>query len=300
MADDLSKVDHLPSNAQQPSWDDLRAFLAVAEQGSMNKAGLVLHESQPTIGRRMRRLERTVGVALLVRGPNAASLTSAGRDLLDALAPMSAAARRIGTAILPHRASSDAPLKVTTTNTMSLFLARHLPSLRQVISPRDVLLLPTRRVLDLTSGEADIALRLRRMPAGGDMLVRKVCRIGFAFYGVSDDPTLAVIMPANRSSVAGLYEVAIRLAKLRPTGPEIDEMHLRLNAVKAGVGIGALPCWIGDAEPGLMRVHDSSEHRIVDDVFLIRAAHTAGNRDVETLAHAIADLLETHRRTLLG
>ncbi len=54
--------------AANASWDDLRAFVAVAAHGSMNQAGLALGESQPTIGRRMRRLERALGVALLERG----------------------------------------------------------------------------------------------------------------------------------------------------------------------------------------------------------------------------------------
>jgi DNA-binding transcriptional LysR family regulator len=266
----------------------------------MNKAGLALGESQPTIGRRMRRLEQALGVALLERGPNTAALTAAGRDLMTAAAPMAEAARDIEAAILPHRPSLDAPLKVTTTNTMSLFLMGHLPRLRDAVAPRGFVLLPTRRVLDLARGEADIALRLRRMPADGDMLVRKVCRIGFAFYGVSDDPALPVIMPANRSAVAGTYAIAKRLTALRPIGPEIDEMHLRFSAVKAGVGIGALPCWLADAEPGLMWASDSRDHRLVDEVFLVRPARTRGDADVERLAQAITALLHEHRRELLG
>ncbi len=289
----------LPARGEA-SWDDLRAFVAVAAHGSMNRAGLALKESQPTIGRRMRRLERALGVALLERGPNHAALTPAGRDLMKAAAPMAEAAREIEAAMLPHRPGGDAPLKVTTTNTLSLFLARHLPRLNAAIAPRRFVLLPTRRVLDLARGEADIALRLRRMPAGGDMLVRKACRIGFAFYGVSDDPALPVIMPANRDSVSGQYAIASRLAGLRPLGPEIDEMHLRLNAVKAGVGVGALPCWLADADPELKRVHDSRENRVIDDVFIVRAARTRGDRDVEALSDAIAALLHERMRELLG
>lgn len=266
----------------------------------MNKAGLALGESQPTVGRRMRRLEAALGVNLLERGPNTAALTDAGRDLLKSAAPMAECARDIEAAVLPHRPRLDAPLKVTSTNTMSLFLSRHLPMLAQAVAPRSFVLLPTRRVLDLTRGEADLALRMRRMPANGDMLVRKLCRIGFAFYGVSDDLALPVIMPANRQTVAGQYSIAVRLAALRPVGPEIDEMHLRYNAVKAGVGIGALPCWLGDADPHLTRVHDTRDGRIIDDLYLVRSARTRGDRDVEALSDAIADLLHAHRKELLG
>ncbi len=136
---------------------------------------------------------------------------------MKAAAPMAEAAREIEAAMLPHRPGGDGPLKVTTTNTLSLFLARHLPRLDAAIAPRRLVLLPTRRVLDLARGEADIALRMRRRPATGDMLVRKAGRIGFAFYGVSDDPSLPVIMPSNRNSVAGQHAIASRLAGVRPS-----------------------------------------------------------------------------------
>ncbi len=77
-------------------------------------------------------------------------------------------------------------------------------------------------------------------------------------------------------------------------------MHLRLNAVKAGVGVGALPCWLADADPELRRVHDSRENRVIDDVFIVRAAHTRGDRDIEALSDAIAALLHERRKELLG
>ena len=45
----------------EPSWDDLRIFLAVVAHGSMNGAARALGQSQPTIARRIKALEETLG-----------------------------------------------------------------------------------------------------------------------------------------------------------------------------------------------------------------------------------------------
>ena len=76
----------------EPSWDDLRIFLAVVAHGSMNGAAKALGQSQPTIARRVRALEETFGLSLFQRGPNNLDLTEAGRAVLEAAAPMAEAA----------------------------------------------------------------------------------------------------------------------------------------------------------------------------------------------------------------
>jgi hypothetical protein len=45
----------------EPSWDDLRIFLAVVAHGSMNGAAKALGQSQPTVARRIKALEEPSG-----------------------------------------------------------------------------------------------------------------------------------------------------------------------------------------------------------------------------------------------
>lgn len=65
----------------------LRAFVQVAESGSISAAARVLGLTQPTLSRRIQALERSVSAPLIRRDTHSMSLTEAGRVLLpEALA----------------------------------------------------------------------------------------------------------------------------------------------------------------------------------------------------------------------
>ena len=282
------------------SWDDLRAFMALAVHGSLNRAGVALGESQPTIGRRITRLEAALGLALVRRGVNAVALTEAGQALLRATAPMANAAREIDAVVAAHCPRSDAPVRITATTSVSMFLSRQLPALRAASAPREVLILPSRRVFDLEAGEAEIALRMRSLPSTSGMLARKLGTVVFAVYGTSVDEKLPMIMPSNQSSVSRQYAVAQRVVATRPRGPEIDEMHLRYQAVKSGVGAGCLPCFLGDSDPELRRIYDGSSFEVHDDLYLVRHERTRTEPNVEAVAAAIMKLFSRNRALLGG
>lgn len=62
--------------------DDIAYFIAVAGAGSMARAALGLGVSQPALTKAVQRLERRVGVALLLRSAQGTELTPAGHAFL--------------------------------------------------------------------------------------------------------------------------------------------------------------------------------------------------------------------------
>ncbi|RYG66963.1 LysR family transcriptional regulator, partial [bacterium] len=77
----------------------LRYFVAVAEQGSFNKASQTLFLTQPALSRQVKDLEDELGVPLFVRGKNSVKLTDAGErfyeEARDLLARAAAAVQRV-------------------------------------------------------------------------------------------------------------------------------------------------------------------------------------------------------------
>ena len=61
----------------------LRAFVAVAEEGTFTKAARRLHISQPPLSKQVRQLERELGTALFVRRRDGIELTRDGTVLLE-------------------------------------------------------------------------------------------------------------------------------------------------------------------------------------------------------------------------
>lgn len=61
--------------------EDVRAFVAVVDNGSVGKAALRLHVTQPAITRRVQRLEETLGVVLLDRDSKPAKPSRTGESI---------------------------------------------------------------------------------------------------------------------------------------------------------------------------------------------------------------------------
>lgn len=62
---------------------DIRAFVAIAETGSVNRASRLLRLTQPATTRRLQNLEASLGATLLNRGAKPLTLTAQGRTALE-------------------------------------------------------------------------------------------------------------------------------------------------------------------------------------------------------------------------
>ena len=65
-------------------WNDVATFVTVAQTGNLSVASKSMHISQPTIGRRIARLEERIDLILFHKGPTGYDLTPAGKEILPA------------------------------------------------------------------------------------------------------------------------------------------------------------------------------------------------------------------------
>jgi DNA-binding transcriptional LysR family regulator len=63
-------------------WSDVRVFLAIARTGTLGAAARSVGQSQPTMGRRLRALEHSVGQVLFQRTADGFVLTDEGSAVL--------------------------------------------------------------------------------------------------------------------------------------------------------------------------------------------------------------------------
>src|SRR5258706_16368489 len=71
-------MQELITHASATDWDDLRHYLEAARAGSFRAAALAMGTTQPTVGRRVDRLEKRLGTKLLRRIAHGVRMTPSG------------------------------------------------------------------------------------------------------------------------------------------------------------------------------------------------------------------------------
>jgi molybdate transport repressor ModE-like protein len=249
------------------AWDDLKHFLAVARHGSTISAGKALGLSQSTVQRRLAELEQQLGRKIVTREAGGYRLTEEGQRLLPY-------AERIEAAVLDFerqatgathdlkgtiRVTCPEPIvfRITQSRLIDRFHARH-PELRVEFVTSD-------RYLDLTKGEADVALRSG--DTDEELVGRKIADSVWAVYASRDyigrrGKPEAVQDLKHHPLIAfdesmSKHRASLWLAEVAP-GATISARNNSVlglvYAVKSGLGVGPLPTALGDAEPDLVRV----------------------------------------------
>lgn len=249
-------------------WDDLRHLLAVARHGSTLAAGRALKVDQSTVQRRLLELERRIGQSLVQREPTGYRLTELGGQMVPYAARVEEAVlafeRQLQvfatdlTGVIRMTCPEPIVARLTGSTVLDRFHARH-PALRVQFVMSD-------RYLDLSKGDADVALRSGDTD-DGDLVGRKIGDSIWAVYAsrgyVERHGRPERLEDLPRHALVGFDDTLARhrtAAWLKAVAPGV-ELSARSNSVlglvhsvKAGVGIGPLPVALGDAEPDLLQV----------------------------------------------
>ena len=163
--------------AAPPDWDDIRFFLAAARSPTLAEAARALSVSPPTVGRRIRSLEERLNLRLFAHGRGDLELTSAGRAILGVAEEMERKSFDLGRAITRQAFVQEPPVRITCIGSVALFLTRHFEEFYAATGQTDVEILSTGQRLSLARNEADIALRMGRIPNRGNLFSRRIGRL---------------------------------------------------------------------------------------------------------------------------
>lgn len=164
-------------------WSLIKAFLAVADAGSLSAAARQLGSSQPTLGRQIRQLEQDLGQTLFHRHPAGLALTDQGRLLIAPARRMQAAMADLELTAAGQQTGVDGSVRITASNMVSLHILPPIIARLRAAQPGISLdLVSTDATENLLFREADIALRMYR-PDQLELVTRHLGDVRFGVYG---------------------------------------------------------------------------------------------------------------------
>jgi len=238
-------------------WEDMRHFVALAETGTLSGAARALKVDHATVGRRVSALEEVFDTALIERLPKRWVLTEAGQRVSALAQGMQTQAHALERAVKAQHSPLSGTVTLTTPPAFANhFLAPRLPVLRRLYPDLHLTLLGNQAVASLSQQEADIAVRISR-PKEASSVARKIGTVEFWLYaapGYMERPPAEWEFVAYDRTLDHVLEQKwlIAFAADRPIVFRANDLGCQAAAVRAGVGIAALPRFLAYQDPGLV------------------------------------------------
>lgn len=299
----------MPDRFPSIDWDDLRVFLAVHRAGTLRGAARGLGVNHATVTRRLAQLEGRLGARLFDRLPDGLVASQAGEDLVGTAerveSELAAVQRRVG-------GLDDSPRGIVRLSVppamLRSFLARVLVDFAKSHPGIELEVDAAHSYSDLARREADVAIRMAD-EVTEDVVGLRVIRYRKAVYAA----------PAYLATAAGghAFDPAahcwIGWGEDRPYPswtrdtpfPELPVRHrlfsniLQLEACREGLGLALLPCFLGEAEPGVARVPGTATLE-GKSIWLLHHRDLGRTARIRTLIDWIAPAIRRHRRLIEG
>ncbi len=249
------------------NWDDLYYFVVVSRAGNLSRAARILDVNHSTVFRRIAGLESTLGLRLFDRKSEGYELTEAGKIIMEVASQVDADISALDLRLKDQDYQLSGTIRITTTDTLiANFLQPHLLSFRHKYPDIEIDLVSDNAFTNLSKREADVALRLCRNPPK-ELVGEKIAELGWALYA-SKNYLTEHGRPASPEDLANHFIVSgdesmpqITASSWLGSYTTEEAVVLRSNstmnlfsAIKAGIGMGMLPCHLGNSEPTLEAV----------------------------------------------
>ncbi|PVX30360.1 LysR family transcriptional regulator [Sphingomonas pokkalii] len=248
------------------NWDDLRIFLAVARAQRLSRAAATLEMDATTVSRRLRKLETTLALRLFEHAPTGHMLTEDGQRLLDQVERMEAEALDIA-GTQPNGMGLAGTLRVSASEGFGTrIIAPRLQGFTSRFPNIQIDLIASSGFLSPSRREVDVAVMLAR-PRAGPLVASKLTDYALGLYAtrayLAAAPPLrqpADLLGHRMTGYVGdqIYAPELRyLAEIdRRLAPQVRSTSINAQAemIAGGHVCGILPCFIGDAMPGLERL----------------------------------------------
>lgn len=257
----------------EPNWNDIRVFLAIYRTGTLSAAGAALGVHASTVGRRLDALEAEIDALLFQRSADGLLPTASAEEIFVAAETMERQAQLIGNQLSGRSSALKGHVRIATTaDFASHFLVRRLTAFTERHPEITVELLTGTGLVDLTRGEADIAVRFMREDGSPvhkaqeqTLIARRLKPAGISLFASRDylarkgHPPSAkelaghdLVMPLQ-AWVPG-YDWSLKYGGECRSAMRTDAPAGLVAAAIAGQGITPLPSFMADGQPELVRI----------------------------------------------
>lgn len=248
--------------AQTLSLDDLRLLVAIGAASSLTGAARRLRIDHSTAFRRLAAMERRLGVRFFERARDGYAPTPAGEMVIAAATRILDVLGELDRRLAGQDARPSGVVRVTTTDTLILPLAPMLAAFRAAHPAITLEIVVANSFFTLTRRDADIAVRPAvDVPEG--LVARRIAGVATALYaspgylaGRRDRPLVGHDWLAPDDSLAHLgsarwLRANIPSERIVASGNSLLVLHAM---ARSGLGAAPLPCYLGDADPGLEQI----------------------------------------------
>lgn len=239
------------------NWDDIRIFLEIERTGRLSRAAKRLGVSHTTIARRIRQMEAKFGCHLFEPADDGLVLTSAGQQVFQKAIEMEQAAIDISDRLSRLNGKNKGRIRVGAPDGFGNAVLSHILSQLVKENPgTEVEFVPVPASHKLWRRDVDIAISLDR-PLSGQVIMRKLTDYdlqlyaGPGFFDQRPPPTCRTDL--QNYPFVGYIDELLYTPELdfnRAILPDLDVVYrastvkAQFDAVKYGVGLGVLPCFM--------------------------------------------------------
>ena len=249
-------------------WDDYRYFAALAEAGSVRGAANELGVNASTVTRRLESLETALGVSLFKRTGRGLNITTEGVEVAQRLDEVAKQLRILEASVKGRDSRLAGQIKLSVPDVFGVhFLLADLVPFIQMYSEIQLDLVPGAQVLALGKDDLDVQISVTDNPP--DWLVgRPLGQLSLGVYGTAE--YVASIQAGERAGAdidwvgwdqrgeIGLVYQQIKTKSFAEASEQVRVGHAEMQraALRAGMGIGILPSFVGEQDELLQSVPD--------------------------------------------
>jgi DNA-binding transcriptional LysR family regulator len=253
--------------ASDIGWEMYRSFLAVLNEGSLSGAARALGIAQPTAGRHIASLEKSLKLALFTRSQTGLLPTEAALALRSYAESMHSTAAALERAAASQGSGVRGTVRITASDVVGVeVLPPIIAGLRDQHAELVVELVLTDRMQDLLRREADIAVRMAR-PRQELLVARRVGTVELGLYAhqryLSRHGTPNSMADLAQHALIGFDQPSlfVRGAGKPLSGWRREAFAMRtdnnlaqLALIRAGAGIGVCQAAIARRDDALVRL----------------------------------------------